>query len=108
MAVLLLIASLCHLGSCNGGAGGGRITRLPGQPEVNFGQYSGYVEVDGKGSRALFYYFVEAELDPATKPLVLWLNGGECSWCILSLVPWHSLNSFAFVVYLAPCLLAML
>ncbi|KAI4963233.1 hypothetical protein ZWY2020_016939 [Hordeum vulgare] len=78
-AVLLLIYSLCHLGSCNGGAGG-RITRLPGQPEVDFGQYSGYIEVDGKGSRALFYYFVEAELDPATKPLMLWLNGGPgCS-----------------------------
>jgi serine carboxypeptidase-like clade II len=33
--------------------------------------------VDDKGKRALFYYFVEAEADPATKPLVLWLNGGE-------------------------------
>jgi serine carboxypeptidase-like clade 2 len=44
---------------------------------VSFGQYSGYIGVDGKGSRALFYYFVEAEIDPATKPLVLWLNGGE-------------------------------
>jgi serine carboxypeptidase-like clade 2 len=72
--LLLIAAALCHLGSCNGGD---RITRLPGQPEVSFGQYSGYIGVDGKGSRALFYYFVEAEIDPATKPLVLWLNGGE-------------------------------
>ena len=75
MVMLLLIAAaLCHLCSCNGGD---RITRLPGQPEVSFGQYSGYIGVDGKGSRALFYYFVEAELDPSTKPLVMWLNGGE-------------------------------
>lgn len=93
---LLLIAALLHLGSCNGG-GGDRITRLPGQPEVSFGQYAGYVGVDDKGKRALFYYFVEAELDPASKPLVLWLNGGEwwhasfpqsecrvCSSCVCS------------------------
>ena len=71
----LIAVTLCHLCSCNGG--GDRITKLPGQPDVSFGQYSGYIAVDGKGSRALFYYFVEAELDPSTKPLVLWLNGGE-------------------------------
>lgn len=53
-----------------------RITALPGQPQVGFQQYSGYVTVDNKKQRALFYYFVEAEIDPASKPLVLWLNGG--------------------------------
>ncbi|PIA26067.1 hypothetical protein AQUCO_10000025v1 [Aquilegia coerulea] len=57
-----------------------RITELPGQPQVSFQQYSGYVTVDEKKQRALFYYFVEAELEPASKPLVLWLNGGPgCS-----------------------------
>ncbi|XP_041014335.1 serine carboxypeptidase-like 45 [Juglans microcarpa x Juglans regia] len=57
-----------------------RIDRLPGQPQVGFGQYSGYVTVDAKKQRALFYYFAEAEVDPASKPLVLWLNGGPgCS-----------------------------
>ncbi|KAK3443406.1 serine carboxypeptidase-like 45 [Eucalyptus grandis] len=56
------------------------IPRLPGQPPVGFRQYSGYVTVDEKQQRALFYYFAEAELDPASKPLVLWLNGGPgCS-----------------------------
>ncbi|KAJ8759375.1 hypothetical protein K2173_006895 [Erythroxylum novogranatense] len=40
----------------------------------------GYVTVDAKKQKALFYYFVEAEVDPASKPLVLWLNGGPgCS-----------------------------
>lgn len=56
-----------------------RIIRLPGQPPVGFQQYSGYVTVDDKKQRALFYYFAEAETDPTSKPLVLWLNGGSFS-----------------------------
>ncbi|EXB81213.1 Serine carboxypeptidase-like 45 [Morus notabilis] len=57
-----------------------RIVRLPGQPGVGFQQYSGYVTLDAKKQRALFYYFAEAETDPHSKPLVLWLNGGPgCS-----------------------------
>lgn len=51
------------------------ILSLPGQPQVNFSQYSGYVTVDPQAGRALFYYFAESE-DCSTKPLVLWLNGG--------------------------------
>ncbi|KAK7286668.1 hypothetical protein RJT34_21831 [Clitoria ternatea] len=57
-----------------------KISTLPGQPQVTFQQYSGYITVDESQQRALFYYFVEAEQDPASKPLVLWLNGGPgCS-----------------------------
>lgn len=58
-----------------------RIDALPGQPDgVNFNQYAGYVTVDPKAGRALFYYFVESPQHSATKPLVLWLNGGPgCS-----------------------------
>ncbi|XP_075487525.1 serine carboxypeptidase 1-like [Primulina tabacum] len=55
------------------------ISLLPGQPKVNFSQYSGYVTVDPTAGRALFYYFAESE-EPSSKPLVLWLNGGPgCS-----------------------------
>jgi serine carboxypeptidase-like clade 2 len=54
-----------------------KITALPGQPDgVDFDQYSGYVTVDERNGRALFYYFVEAPQDASTKPLLLWLNGG--------------------------------
>ncbi|KAG8362739.1 hypothetical protein BUALT_BualtUnG0045300 [Buddleja alternifolia] len=57
-----------------------KITHLPGQPLVQFQQFSGYVNVDQNNQKALFYYFVEAEIDPTSKPLVLWLNGGPgCS-----------------------------
>ncbi|XP_073120270.1 serine carboxypeptidase 1-like [Henckelia pumila] len=56
-----------------------RILALPGQPAVNFSQYSGYVTVDPTAGRALFYWLTESE-DSSTKPLVLWLNGGPgCS-----------------------------
>ncbi|CAN6720103.1 unnamed protein product [Malus baccata var. baccata] len=47
-----------------------KITRLPGQPHVNFQQYAGYVTVDEKQERSLFYYFVEAQTDPASKSLL--------------------------------------
>jgi serine carboxypeptidase-like clade 2 len=52
-----------------------KIISLPGQPQVSFQQFAGYITVDEKQQRALFYYFVEAEAQPASKPLVLWLNG---------------------------------
>lgn len=54
-----------------------KITRLPGQPIVNFDQHSGYIPVDKNSKRKLFYYFVEAENEPASKPVILWLRGGN-------------------------------
>ncbi|XP_042405998.1 serine carboxypeptidase II-2-like [Zingiber officinale] len=58
-----------------------RVTALPGQSfNVSFAHYSGYVTVNKEAGRALFYWFFEATEDPASKPLVLWLNGGPgCS-----------------------------
>ncbi|KAL3591715.1 hypothetical protein D5086_010355 [Populus alba] len=57
-----------------------RVVRLPGQPEVTFKQYAGYVTVNESHGRALFYWFFEAIENPEEKPLLLWLNGGPgCS-----------------------------
>ncbi|KAI7983323.1 Serine carboxypeptidase-like 45 [Camellia lanceoleosa] len=53
-----------------------KILVLPGQLQVSFQQKARYITVDEKQDRALFYYFAEAETDPSSKPLVLWLNGG--------------------------------
>ncbi|KAM1134060.1 hypothetical protein ACFX19_043942 [Malus domestica] len=70
-----------YVGFQNGLKEADKIGSLPGQPQgVNFDQYAGYVTVDQKAGRALFYYFVESPQDSSTKPLVLWLNGGPgCS-----------------------------
>ncbi|GMI65556.1 serine carboxypeptidase-like 44 [Hibiscus trionum] len=57
------------------------ITKLPGQPDVNFRQFAGYIDVDdGVSGLSFFYYFVEAENDPMNRPLTVWLTGGQgCS-----------------------------
>lgn len=59
------------------GSTGDKILSLPGQPQVSFRQFSGYIQVNATQQRNPFYYFVEAETEPASKPLVLWLNGGQ-------------------------------
>jgi serine carboxypeptidase-like clade II len=67
---------------CNIAASGSKesdkIAALPGQPtSVNFDQYAGNVKVDEEHDRELFYYFAESPYDAASKPLLLWLNGGK-------------------------------
>lgn len=54
-----------------------RVTDLPGQPDVSFKHYAGYVPVNKTNGRAMFYWFFEAMSLPNQKPLVLWLNGGN-------------------------------
>ena len=57
-----------------------KVHKLPGQTfNVSFAHYAGYVTVNEGSGRALFYWFVEAAKDPDSKPLLLWLNGGQSS-----------------------------
>ena len=67
---------VCLVSRVNGHPKEDLVVKLPGQPKVGFRQFAGYVDVDLKNGRSLFYYFVEAEEDPDHKPLTLWLNGG--------------------------------
>ena len=60
-----------------------KIEKLPGQPNVKFSQYGGYVTVDKLAGRAFYYYFVEAYHSKETLPLLLWLNGGINSTSII-------------------------
>uniref|UniRef100_A0A804RM08 Carboxypeptidase n=1 Tax=Zea mays TaxID=4577 RepID=A0A804RM08_MAIZE len=57
------------------------VTGLPGfHGAFPSKHYSGYVTVDERSERSLFYYLVLSERDPAGDPVVVWLNGGPgCS-----------------------------
>jgi len=58
------------------------VNNLPGwdQP-LPSKQYSGYIQVTTSSPfKFLHYWFVESENNPATDPVVLWMNGGPgCS-----------------------------
>jgi hypothetical protein len=41
-----------------------------------FGMYAGYINVGKTNNRNLYYWFVESQGNPATDPVILWLNGG--------------------------------
>ncbi|KAK3264814.1 hypothetical protein CYMTET_26469 [Cymbomonas tetramitiformis] len=56
------------------------VTSLPGYKGGNTPlptkTYTGFVEVDAQSKSTLFYMLVEAQSDPAQKPLIWWFNGG--------------------------------
>jgi serine carboxypeptidase-like clade II len=77
IATALAVLSRQSLAAGEGSKEADRITALPGQPkDATVQQYSGYINVDEKDGRTLFYYFVEATTDAEKSPLILWLNGG--------------------------------
>ncbi|PUZ56882.1 hypothetical protein GQ55_5G380000 [Panicum hallii var. hallii] len=82
-AVLLFFQTLCCHAAAVGNSQqeGDRVRFLPGQPpRPPVSQFAGYVTVNERNGRALFYWFFEAHASPAKKPLLLWLNGGPgCS-----------------------------
>ena len=80
--VLALVAlAIC---SCSapvaGQAGSDKVTQIPGATFTpTFNTYSGYINIPN--SPKMFHYFVsESQGNPATDPVVLFLNGGPgCS-----------------------------
>ncbi|XP_058766711.1 serine carboxypeptidase-like 45 [Vicia villosa] len=80
IATIIIVVTTQIIVGVNSFAESDKISSLPQQPKVEFQQYAGYITVDEVQKRSLFYYFVEAEVEPASKPVVLWLNGGPgCS-----------------------------
>ena len=53
-----------------------KITNLPGQPSVEFEQYSGYVVLNKTTQKSVFYWFQLSQNNPFLDPIVLWTNGG--------------------------------
>lgn len=61
------------------------IKSLPGLNfTINFKHYSGHLKTTNK--RALFYWFVESQNNPATDPLIFWFNGGSGCSSLLGLL----------------------
>ncbi|XP_022679889.1 serine carboxypeptidase-like 7 isoform X1 [Setaria italica] len=80
----LLLCFLLIIAFAASGSGAGRVvTSLPGfDGRLPFHLETGYVEVGEANDNGanLFYYFVQAESEPAAAPFVLWLTGGRrCS-----------------------------
>jgi serine carboxypeptidase-like clade 1 len=58
-----------------------QVTSLPDfHYKISFNHYAGYITVDEKRGRRLFYWFVESQRAPLDDPVTMWLNGGPgCS-----------------------------
>ena len=83
MLALFALFFLSHSSPASGAPAGDLISALPGYADgkTKTPQYSGLIPVDDAKSAFLHYWFVSAiNVDPATAPLTIWLNGGPgCS-----------------------------
>uniref|UniRef100_A0A1D1XYN8 Carboxypeptidase n=2 Tax=Anthurium amnicola TaxID=1678845 RepID=A0A1D1XYN8_9ARAE len=79
--LLVSVAILGGLGVVSAAPESALVTHLPGfDGTFPSKHYAGYVTVDESHGRNLYYYFVVSEGNPASDPVVLWLNGGPgCS-----------------------------
>jgi len=51
------------------------VAELPGYGKTPTKQYSGFLAADAKQTVFLHYWFVESSGNPATDPVLVWLNG---------------------------------
>ncbi|XP_070182957.1 lysosomal protective protein-like, partial [Littorina saxatilis] len=77
-----LPAFLCAcllLGATTAAPAADEVKSVPGlKKQPNFKHYSGYLQASG--SKKLHYWFLESQNNPASDPMVLWMNGGPgCS-----------------------------
>uniref|UniRef100_A0A8C5R965 Carboxypeptidase n=1 Tax=Leptobrachium leishanense TaxID=445787 RepID=A0A8C5R965_9ANUR len=79
MAVVLLCGLLLGSVLVEAAPSGDEVIYMPGlAKQPSFQHYSGFLNVTG--GKHLHYWFVACEKNPATSPLVLWMNGGPgCS-----------------------------
>lgn len=77
-SLFLVILSYAHVKAAPQGS---LVTKLPGfSGKFPSNHYAGYVTLEGKPAKNLFYYFVVSERNPSKDAVVLWLNGGPgCS-----------------------------
>jgi len=76
---LLILLSLLHQDYHIEAQNSDKVVNLPEQPlNPKISHFSGYVNVNQENTRSLFFWFFEALSEsPSTRPLVLWLNGGN-------------------------------
>ncbi|KAL6218501.1 hypothetical protein ACLB2K_011711 [Fragaria x ananassa] len=76
------------------------ITQIPGfNGTLPSKHRSGYVTIDERNGRNLFYYFVESERKPSEDPVVLWLNGGPGCSSFDGFVYEHGIVSLSDVMF---------
>lgn len=116
IAAVIAILFINHVVLVISTAASDQVTSLPGlSTTLPFKHYSGYLQGSDVNTQ-LHYWFVESYNNPATDPLVLWMNGGPGCSSIDGLLTEHgpfninddltvslrntSWNKFANVIYL--------
>ena len=87
-AALLAVSAVAALSLVSAAPSEDLITSLPGfNGTFPSEQYSGYLVGNATGTRHLHYWAVMSENDPATDPVVLWMNGGVSACARIPIEP---------------------